>query len=996
MLQGSSWIQLESNTDGQVEFSWDRKLKTEEAKVLLGWSGNQIGSLIKDKTHSQLQTRIITMKQKVFLIILMVGASFNHTELIAREGFSVTKLRCENLWNPNIIQNPDPRFSWIVESSLRGESQTAVQILIASSPELLPDAPDIWNSGKVESNNNFLDYSGGELQSASDYYWTVKGWDNNNKPSSWSEVSTFGTGFFNSSDLIAKWISSANMEERAPLLRKEFEVTKNIKKATAYVSGIGAYYLHINGDAIGDEFMNPGQTEYEKRITYYAYDIAPYLLQGGNCVGFIIGEGFGAFSKVKEGRFANKNKKMGPFEKPMAWLQMEIEYTDGTKRTLISDETWTAKSSHITYNHFFGGEDVDARLVTEGWSEFGLDDSNWQPVEITDVAGQLEANMMPPMRLKEVYKPIVSFKPEKGVYTYDIGQNIGGIWRVRVKGKAGTTIKIRGAEKIAEEETKRRLANYDKLSFTDQHGGVGLSYTGDVFSNYTLSGNGIESYEPLFFYSGFRYLQVDVENPDHIESLEIEGVAVYSDLESGGNFECSDEVFNRLHSMTDLTVKGIMQSVPNSNPHSEKYGWTGDIHLFFDAANYSLYMLPLWQNWLKDVSAVQSMMGQGAIPHLIPNYTKYGPTTATWGAVLPIAVLDGYRYYGDERMVEIFYENVKSWCEYLKSTSDNLVVKGRWGDHVQPGVDESGGVIDRAATAEIASLIATAYFFRTAEIVAELAEIIDNQEDVKVYRKLSEDIHHRFQMVFYNESQGIYEESYSGDKAYDVFQAANFIPLDFNLVEENKRKSLLDTLVENIKKEHDTHLMTGIMGSKALLRVLMNNGYHDLLYDIIHQKSAPGWGYWVDVGATTLWQRWTASDHMHAMFGVIDEYNFNAILGIGSPNYGESSVGFRHTFIEPHITGKVTWAKGHLVTPQGLIGVDWQVEGSSLSVKVDVPVNATATLIIPDNYQNISESGKTVWHEGKFKSVDGVTDLQIKQEKVNIELSSGSYKFLLR
>ncbi len=913
------------------------------------------------------------------------------------DGLRVTNLRCENLKNPNIIQQDHPRFSWHVESSVRGEIQTAVQVLVASSPELLPDAPDVWNSGKVESNDNFLDYGGSELQSATGYYWMVKGWGKDDNPSSWSELSTFGTGFFNSADFKAKWIASASMEERAPLLRKEFEVTKEIKRAIAYVSGIGAYYLHVNGDAKGDEFMNPGQTEYEKRITYYAYDLTSNLVQGGNCVGLHIGEGFGAYSKVEETRFANRNKKTGPYNRPMAWLQMEIEFADGTRKTVITDETWTARSSHITYNHFFGGEDVDARMKTEGWSEYGLDDSKWQAVEIAEVAAELEANMMPPMRLKEVYKPVASFKPEKGVFTYDIGQNIGGIWRVRVKGKAGTTLKIRGAEKIAGEETKRRLANDDKLSFTEQHGTTGLSYTGDVFSNYTLSGKGIETYEPKFFYSGFRYLQVDVENPDDIESLEIEGVAVYSDLEPGGSFECSDEVLNRLHTMTDRTVKGIMQSAPNSNPHSEKYGWTGDIHLFFDAANYSLYMLPLWTNWLKDVAAAQSMLGNGAIPHMVPNYTKYGPTTATWGAVLPIAVLDGYRYYGDKRMVETYYESVKAWCEYLKSTSDKLVVRGIWGDHVQPGLGENGEMKYRASSAETVGLIATAYFFRTAEIVAELAAILNHQEDEKAYRKLAEDIHNRFNTVFYNETKGIYEEGYPEDRGYDVFQAVNFIPLDFNLAGEKRVEAIVEALVKNITETHDTHLMTGIMGSKALIRVLTKYGYNDLLYDIIHQKSYPGWGYWVDVDATTLWQAWSSpgADHMHAMFGSIDEYNFNTILGIGSPNYGRSETGFKHTVIEPYVSGEVKWAKGNLLTPQGLVGVDWKVEDHLLSVKVDVPVNSTATFIISDNYQEISESGNTVWDKAKFNSVSGVNDIQIKEGKVVIELSSGNYNFLM-
>lgn len=912
------------------------------------------------------------------------------------EGLKVKYLRCENLKNPQTIQLSNPRLLWYAESSLRGDEQTAVQLLVASSPELLPDAPDIWNSGKVESNTNFLDFEGSELQSATKYYWMIKAWDKDDRPSAWSEISTFGTGFFNSSDFKAKWIAATDIEERAPLLRKEFDINKEVKHATAYVSGIGAYYLHVNGNAIGDDFMNPGFTEYEKRITYQAYNLTSYLANGGNCLGLHVGEGLGAYSKVREDRFANGNKKFGPYEKPMAWLQLEIEFSDGTKKTLITDETWTSKSSHITYNHFFGGEDVDARLKTEGWSEYGLNDNNWQAVETRDVAGQLEVGMMPPMRLKQVYKPVVSYQ-KRGVYTYDIGQNIGGIWRVIVKGKAGTSIKIRGAEKIAGESTKRQLEKDDKLSFTDQHGTTELSYTGDVFSNYTLSGNGIETYQPSFFYSGFRYLQVDVDNPEDIESLEIEGVAVYSDLEPGGSFECSDEVLNRLHTMTDRTIKGIMQSVPNSNPNSEKYGWTGDIHLFFDPANYSMYMLPLWTNWLHDVSASQSMLGQGAITHLIPNYTKYGPTTATWGAVLPIAVLDGYRYYGDKRLVETFYESVKAWCEYLKSTSDKLVVKGLWGDHVQPGVYETGETKSRFSTKETASLIATAYFFRTAEIVAELAEILDKQKDESAYRKLAEEIQYRFNAVFYNESKGFYEEAYPEDKAYDVFQTVNFIPLEFNLVKENNREALLDTLLKNITKEHDTHLMTGIMGSKALIRVLSRYGYHDLLNEIIHQKSAPGWGYWVDIEATTLWQAWSSPgfDHMHAMFGSVDEYHFNTILGIGSPNYGKSTIGFKHTFIEPYINGEVTWAKGHLVTPQGLVGVDWKAEGNSLSVKVDVPLNSTATLLVPDHFQEINESGETVWDKEKFNSVAGVNDIQKKDGKVVIELASGTYQFMM-
>ena len=217
------------------------------------------------------------------------------------------------------------------------------------------------------------------------------------------------------------------------------------------------------------------------------------------------------------------------------------------------------------------------------------------------------------------------------------------------------------------------------------------------------------------------------------------------------------------------------------------------------------------------------------------------------------------------------------------------------------------------------------------------------------------------------------------------------------MAEEEKAEAIIEALVKNITEVHDTHLMTGIMGSKALIRVLTRYGYQDLLYDIIHQESFPGWGYWVDVEATTLWQTWSSpgGDQMHAMFGSLDEYNYNTILGIKSPSYGKSGIGFKHTYIEPQVTGEVKWAKGHLATPQGPVGVDWNVEGDSLTVEVNVPVNSTATLILPDDYEEIRESEETVWGKDKFNSVTGISDIQIMEGKVVIELPSGTYHFLM-
>lgn len=937
----------------------------------------------------------------IFLIILLI----NYFDLSGAGSVNVADLRCEYLKDPLGIDTPEPRFSWITESNNRGYIQSAYEILVDKSESPFKTGGGIeWSSGKVASRQSTnISYSGNKLESNTTYFWKVRVWDKEGQVSPWSKVASFHMGLLNKVNWNAKWIGDADIDNRSPLMRREFTLKNKIKKAYAYVSGVGNYELYLNGERVGDNIMDPGPSQHEKRLLYTTYDVSDYLKTGENAAGIWLGEGWGAFSVRDSSRFYQKAKASGPFARPMAILQLDIIYQSGRTERIVTDENWKSSASPLTYNNFFGGEDYDARLEQPGWNKTDFEDSRWQAVQIMDVNSEMNAQMIPPMKVMEIIKAIKQTQPQKNIFVYDFGTVFGGWMRIHVNGKKGTRLKIRGSETLGDSKFPQPLN--DKLT---------LNFSRRCFrnceSNYILKGDGQEVYEPRFYFNGFRYLQIESDQPENINSLEVEGCLVFSSLDETGTFSCSDEMLNRIHGCTIMTFKTIFQGLPAGNTNDEKYAWTGDTHLFYEAASQNFDMAAFWTKWLKDVSDAQSMFKSGVVPNVAPHYHRYldpnkrreplRTPTASWGAAYPIVAWAVYLYYHDERILSEHYRGIKRWCDYLTSISRGHLVEGAIGDHNAPGISVQENFLSRGKIPETANLVASAYYFRSVQIMSRISEVLGKKDESREYAALAEKIKSAYIQKFFDREKKIYRDG-KPEPGFFPLQAVNLIPLQMGLVQEDYRKAVLDHVIKDIRETHDNHLFTGIIGTKAMVDVLPDNNNSELLYEVVTQQTFPGWGYWLENGATTLWQHWTGhkGDLAHAMWSTIDEFFVEDLSGIKSPINGETSSGYDEIKIKPQIPQKLTFASASIKCIKGTISSSWEMEKNKFTFKVEIPANTTATVHVPvfvDSDFTIKEGMNLIWEKGRFYAgTEGIYSGKKQEDFVEFEIGSGRYHFIL-
>ncbi len=877
----------------------------------------------------------------------------------------ITRMRCEYQERPLAVESQAPRFTWWLSSSEQGAEESACRITVFDRQS------HIWDSGKVSRAGSApLVYAGPSLEAGKLYSWQLEVWDQNDLVTRSASRSFFRMAP-DLSDSEAIWAAATAAAQRSPLLRSEFKVKGEIAAAYAHVSGIGYAELYLNGEKTSDAVMEPAPTQYEKRLYYATHDVTGSLKPGLNAVGLWLNEGQAAITMEKPERFHNLAREYpGPFSQPAGWLQLDIEYTDGSRETIATDADWKWSNSPLTYAHFYGGEDYDARLEDPSWHQAGYDDSSWQSVTEMQVATPLYPQQMPPMRVVDVLEPIGTRELGKGVYLYDFGQNIGGWWRLSLRGKKGLLVKARGAETLDESIFPGGFEDSKGISLGFAHGRGG-HYERDAITHYILKGDGEEVYEPRFFYSGFRYLQVEVNSPDDLESIEAAGCAVYSDIEVLGSFHSSDELLNQLHHNTLWSLKGVFQGAPMSNPNSEKYGWTGDAHLFAMGANAIFDTQLFWEKWLLDLRDSQAMRSDGSIDHTVPNYrTSKSPTTAVWGGAYPFVAWYLYQQSGDKRILEEHYQPLVAWADYLASTAVDDLVSGIWADHVAPGYAEDGSHKSFAMTHNLRRLAGTCYYARTEQIVAEMARALGDESAAKAHSERVLTAVEALNQHFFDKANGVYfadpeEETPPG---HYPFQTANLLPLQFGFEPESKRESILQKALSDIQETHDGHLMTGIIGTKSLVEVFTMERMGDTLYDIATIPTYPGWGYWLAKGATEHWQHWDgAPDHNHAMFGTIEEFLMQGVAGIIPPTFDDTSLGWKQVRIAPQFLEKLDWAEGAVPTPHGILRLRWEKRDDDLYLECDIPVNCTAMIVAPASYSENADTIEKSLPSGEYR-----------------------------
>jgi alpha-L-rhamnosidase len=884
------------------------------------------------------------------------------------DGTTVADLRCEYLVNPMGIDATAPRLSWILESARRACVQNAYQVLVASSAETLEaNKGDLWNSGKVKSEqSNQIVYKGKPLKSRMRCYWKVRVWDNSGRVSDFSEPAAWTMGLLEPADWQAKWIGydapppAVYNEAKPPkedlvlppppYLRKSFLLNKPVKRAVVYASALGLYELYINDKRVGKDYFTPGWTDYTKRVYYQTYDVTDLLTPSGNAIGAILADGWYAGYIG----FGKKREHYG--SKPRLFVQLEIEFADGTRQVVATDESWKAAYGPIFEADFLMGETYDSRKEMTDWCTYWFNDVAWDNVAMTDkIDAMIQAYPGTPVQkvLQIDAKKIA--EPSKGSYVFDMGQNFAGWVRLKASGQTGTKIVLRFAE----------MLNPDGTIYTTNLRAARCTDT------YILKGSGEEVWEPCFTYHGFRYVEV-TGYPGEPALDAITGVVIQSNTPRVGYFECSDPMVNQLYSNIVWGQRSNFIEVPTDCPQrDERLGWTGDAEIFIRTATYNMDVSAFFTKWLVDLEDAQSP--QGAFPDVAPRKVAMGDGTAAWGDAGVICPWTIYKVYDDKRVIDKHFESMKKWIDYLRANSKDLLRPNKgYGDWVSIGSDTPKDVI------------ATAYFAYSTRLLAKMAAAIGRGNEAKEYEELFGQIRDAFNKAYVSEDGRI-----KGDT-----QTCYLLGLYFDLLPTDKRRLAADHLVERIKAK-DWHLSTGFVGLSYLLPTLTETGHLDVAYRLLENDTFPSWGYSIKNGATTIWERWDGwtqekgfqdpgmNSFNHYSFGSVGRWLFNTVAGIDT-----DGPGYKTIIIHPQ-PGNMTSAKASYDSINGNIISDWQLKGNTFTLNVTVPANTTAMVYIPaDSAMDITESGKPA------VKAEGVRFQQIKQGTAVFIIGSGQYQFV--
>lgn len=910
--------------------------------------------------------------------------------LQAADTHSVYNLRCEQEENPLGIETLQPRFSWLIQAQQRNFEQSAWQILVADSPEKLQiDNGNIWNSGKNKSSASVLvPFKGKGLEAGQVYYWKVKTWDKDGNASPWSLIHQFSMGLLSEKDWSnAKWIALekdkkdeivttglhglANVDRilkgkktgmyYLPQFRKEFAVQKTVKRAVAYVSGLGHFDMFLNGSKVDNHFLDPGWTKYDKCALYVSFDITAQLKQGQNAVGVMVGNGF--FNIPRERYF----KLLASYGAPRLLMKIQIDYTDGSTQTVVTDTDWKVTESPVTYSSIYGGEDYDANKEQDGWMQPGFDDYTWNKALDTGWKTRLLSQRSAPLTVRDRIPTVRLFKTKQGQWVYDLGQNFSGIIRLSLHAKNTHPVKLYPAELLNPDSTVNQSASGTPFWF-----------------GYTPKGKGMENWQPQFTYYGFRYVQVEgaiptgQPNPDGLpEIIEITGLHTCNSAENAGSFHCSKPLFNQIYELIDWAIRSNMASVLTDCPHREKLGWLEEAHLMQYSVQYRYNLAQLYEKTFNDMRSTQA--DNGMIPTIAPELVEFEggfKDTPEWGSTFIISPWYIYQWYGDTRLIETYYPDMQRYIGYLSSKANNHIIAYGLGDWFDIGPKPPG-------EAQLTSngVTATAIYYYDVTLMEKMAGLLGKPNDARKYRELAVRIKQAFNQTYWNPVTRKYDRN---------SQAANAIALYMGLTTPENRQQVFDNLIADIRGRNNA-LTAGDVGYRYVLRALEAGGASDVIYDMNCKYDSPGYGWQLAHGATALTESWQAYGFVsnnHFMLGHLMEWLFS---GLGGIRQREDSFGFKHIVIHPEPVGDIREARTTYQSPYGLIVSDWKDNNNEFTIRVEVPANSRASVYLPSaNTEYITESGI------KLKDVAGINSRTEGDKYTIVTIGSGTYHFKVK
>jgi len=749
----------------------------------------------------------------------------------------------------------------------------------------------------------------------------------------------------------------------ARMLRREFQLDKEVKQATAFISGLGYYELYLNGRKVGDHVLDPALSEYSKRVFYVTYDATGQLQQGANAVGVILGNGR---------YYAPRTSQPTPtrtFGFPKLLLQMHVVYDDGTTENIVTDDGWKLTTEGpLLANNDYDGEEYDARREQPGWSTPGFNDSAWQRAQqVEPPGGKLAAQMIEPMRVTQKIQPIAITNPKPGIHVFDMGQNMVGFCRLKVSGPRGTKVSLKHAEVLRD----------DGMLFMDNIRGAQVT---DV---YLLKGEGLETYEPRFTYHGFRYVAVR-GYPGEPELSAIEGQVVHTDVRTAGEFACCNTLINRLHRNIVWGMRGNYLSIPTDCPQrDERQGWQGDRAAESKGESYLFHTARLYDKWLDDIH--DSQKPDGNLSDVCPAYWPLYSANVTWPSAYTIIPGTLHTQYADRRAIERHYETMKKWMDFMgQFISDDIIDRDNYGDWCVPPEDPSliHSLDPGRKTAK--AVLATTYYCNNLRLMAGYAALLEKPDDAKQFNAAADRMREAFNQKFFNPQTNLYDNG---------TQTSSVLPLFFGMVPDGHRQQVFNNLIENIEVKTNGHIGTGLIGGQWLMRTLSDNGRPDVAYRLATNKTYPSWGYMIENDATTIWELWNGNtadpamnSHNHVMLvGDLVIWFYEGLAGIKSDH---KQPGFKHIIMRPRPVGDLRFVKAVHRSPYGTIASDWKIEDGTFRWDIAVPVNTTATVYVPTSDANAVRQGDTAADKAQ-----GVKFLRAEDGAAVFRVESGSYAF---
>lgn len=859
------------------------------------------------------------MKRSFLLILILVASG----PLYAQRATCIpVHLRCEYLTDPLGVDEPHPRFTWMLNDSRYGARQTAYQLVVGSDSAAVAEGHgNIWNSQKIESDKMLAGYGGKELQPFTKYYWSVAVWDKDERPSA-PVVASFETGMIDVKNWRGAWISDGtdvNLRP-APYFRKVFDASKKIKSARAYIAVAGLYELSINGQQIGDHRLDPLYTRFDRRTLYVTYDVTSQLKPGKNAIGVLLGNGW----------YNHQSTAVWDFHKapwrgrPAFCLDLRIIYEDGSVEIITSGKDWKTSLSPVIFNSIYTAEHYDARLEQAGWNTVQFDDSDWKGVIYRSApSSNTVAQLLHPIRDVEEIPAKSVTRLNDTTYVYDLGRNIAGVSRIQVQGPAGTVLHLKHGERL-------RADGHVDLSNIDVH--YRPTDDTDPFQTdiFILNGKGEEAFKPRFNYKGFQYVEVTSSHPVILEKEDLTGYFMHSDVPVAGAVRTSNPVVDKIWSATNSSYLSNLFGYPTDCPQREKNGWTGDAHIAIETGLYGFDGITIYEKWLDD--HLDEQQPNGVLPAIIPT-GGWGYEWANgpdWTSTIALIPWNIYLFYGDSSLLAKCYDGIKRYVDHIERISPSGLTSWGLGDWVP---------VKSKAQVELTS---TAYYYADVVILARAARMFNRQDDYRKYTALAEKIKKAFNEKYLNKETAIYASG---------IQTELSVPLYWGLVPDNIKEQVAANLAGRVEADQ-FHLDVGLLGQKAILNALSENGYASSAWKIASQETHPSWGWWIVNGATTLYENWKIDagrdiSMNHIMFGEIGAWLYK---GLGGIKPDPAAPGFKNIILHPSFFQGLEQASASHRSPFGTIVSEWNRKGKKVYYRVVVPANATADLYLPEGF----------------------------------------------